>query len=162
MAFAASNIVTPGRVLDVGVGRGHFLKHLINSGKASEAFGADIVYSEAAKRRLDKADLQFRSVVDLDFEDNFFDYVTCFEVLEHLDSYLTDRAIAQLRRVCRQHLFVSMPFDEPVPLSRHHRQRFGAARIQQLFPRAEVEILSKIETGKVPWVYIYERQDARP
>ena len=140
-AYAASLITEPGSVLDVGIGHGHLLNYLMQSGQATRAAGADIRFTKDAQMRLPAEILHEMSVAELEFEDDQFDYVCCFEVLEHIDVLLTDKAIAHLRRVCKRDLLISMPFAEPAPLSRFHHQRFDEDRIRCLFPTAEVRII---------------------
>jgi SAM-dependent methyltransferase len=49
------------------------------------------------------------SVVDLPFPDSSFDVVGCFEVLEHLPGDLPRRALAELARVARLAVVLSVP-----------------------------------------------------
>lgn len=92
-------------LLDVGCGRGHFLRTLQNE----PAF---------ARMRLTGCDLMDRAAVgrasyvvgdteSLPFSDESFDVVTCFHTLEHV--LRPDVAIAELRRICRRQLIVVVP-----------------------------------------------------
>jgi ubiquinone/menaquinone biosynthesis C-methylase UbiE len=72
-----------GKLLDIGCGIGNFLFH---AEKYYEAYGVDIssFAIKYARRRLRKTTLIVASANNLPFRDNFFDVVTCFDVLEHI------------------------------------------------------------------------------
>jgi len=73
-----------GRLLDIGCGKGFFLQY---AEKSYETYGVDIsTYGiEQATGRLNDTKLYVGNAEQLDFEDGYFDVVTCFDVLEHLD-----------------------------------------------------------------------------
>lgn len=156
MSYAASLVPEGSTILDVGVRDAHFLKILLEEHKVTEATGVDIVVTEAAQERLGNSVIKM-SITDLEFEDESFDVVSCFEVIEHLDSKLTATALDNLRRVCRRDLLISVPFEEPLPLSPAHYQRFTRERLRELFPTAEIRILQKMDASKVPWALIHEK-----
>jgi hypothetical protein len=66
-------------------------------------------------------------------------------------------AIAELRRITRHRLLMTVPFEEPEPLPRHHVQRFDEARINALFPDAKVTLLTR--GSGVPWALLEEWPD---
>ena len=102
------------------------------------------------------------SVTALDFPDGHFTTVTCLEVLEHLPEDQLPAALAELRRVCRGTLLVSVPFREPAPLARFHRSRFDESRLLELFPQAERAILLKRDLLKWPWALCIEHRGMPP
>jgi SAM-dependent methyltransferase len=71
-----------GRLLDVGCGRGEFLR--VARDRGWQCFGVEIspqASDEARRKGLDVATGRFE---DVDYPDSFFDVVTIYHVLEHL------------------------------------------------------------------------------
>ena len=62
--------------------------------------------------------------------------------------------LAELRRVCRGQLIMSLPFCEPEPLSKTHLRRFEAADILELFPNSSYTLLDRL---RMPWMIMEER-----
>jgi SAM-dependent methyltransferase len=90
-------------VLDVGCGRGNFLRSLSDK---YERFGTDLSFEALGY----VAGAKVLSSIDaLPFASKSFDLVTSFEVLEHIpfSSYLA--AIDELQRVSKQFIAVSVP-----------------------------------------------------
>lgn len=87
------------RLLDVGCGTGYLLEAAEQRGL--ETYGIDI--SEAGVEIARRVSPQSRIAVgrgeELEFPDEFFDYVTCLGSLEHfLD---IDKGVQEMKRVCR-------------------------------------------------------------
>jgi ubiquinone/menaquinone biosynthesis C-methylase UbiE len=146
--------------LDVGVSHGQFLNAVAVSGRYERIVGVDIV-SRNPIVMSDRIELREMSVTELAFADREFESVTCMEVLEHLDGAMLQRALAELRRVCRGRLLITVPFKEPLPLSKYHRQRFDEAVIARHFPAAACTLLVKSPAQKVPWMLIEEDRRSR-
>jgi ubiquinone/menaquinone biosynthesis C-methylase UbiE len=49
------------------------------------------------------------SVTDIPFEENSFELITCFEVLEHLPYSKSLKALGEMRRVSRDSVAISIP-----------------------------------------------------
>ena len=98
-----------GRSLDIGCGVGFVVDYLCGPTFQLHPFGIDVsdLAIEKAKKRLGQKlpnsnkRLATGSCMELQFEDNFFSLVTCFDVLEHLDIPDIDKAIAEIGRVLR-------------------------------------------------------------
>jgi len=87
--------------LDVGCGRGETLdmaNHLDRSG----VFGVEIVPSLCLRYRVTQA-----SITNLPFADNSMDYVSCYDVLEHLPTEDVETALSELWRVTDKALFIT-------------------------------------------------------
>ena len=102
----------PRTVLDAGCGEG-FATAYLSERLPNVAFeGVDV--SEGAveyARQHHGAHAAYRvgSVYELPFDDDAFDLVLCSEVLEHLDQ--PEKAVAELKRVARQHVLMTVPLE---------------------------------------------------
>ena len=141
-------------VLDVGAGPGALLNSLSLSDRFDEVVGIDLRKYSKFVEVADRIDLREMDVTSMSFENKQFDCVICMEVIEHLPDEKVDAAIAELRRVTRRRLIMSLPFEEPEPLPHYHLQRFDRERIQRLFPRAEYELVG-VEKP-TPWIFLTE------
>lgn len=74
-----------GRLLDIGCGKGFFLER---AEKFYETYGVDVSeYAiEQARNRLHSTKLHIGDANRLDFDHDYFDIITCFDLLEHLDN----------------------------------------------------------------------------
>ena len=82
--FIKNNSFKGGRILDVGCAFGIFLEKV--SSFFDEVYGCDIskFAIDKARKKLPEADLKVVDVEkNLPYEDNFFDCITAFDVLEH-------------------------------------------------------------------------------
>ncbi len=98
-------------LLDVGCGEGGFLKWL---GDARPTLRAEGLERSPAAIAVAAAHGTVRegSIDALPYADGAFDVVTALEVLEHLPHGTFEAGLSELRRVARQAIVVSVPFDE--------------------------------------------------
>jgi ubiquinone/menaquinone biosynthesis C-methylase UbiE len=90
----------PGKTyLDVGCGRGETVE--FGLGHGVDAYGCDFVPQLAGPRIL-QADAE-----SLPYADKSFDYVSCYDVLEHLTIGTELTVLDELFRVCRVELFIT-------------------------------------------------------
>lgn len=149
------NMMRPGQsCLEVGPGRGYLSRMIAESGRYERFAAIDIV-----PRVLPKAvEFEVMSVGKLDFPDRSFDTVLCMEVLEHLDDETLESAVREIRRVCRDQLIMSVPYNEPLPLPKYHKQQFTEERIKRMFPKAKCSLLLKKPVMRVPWMLMEEER----
>ncbi|HEU5154849.1 MAG TPA: class I SAM-dependent methyltransferase, partial [Gemmatimonadales bacterium] len=129
-------------LLDVGCGRGDLL-HAID---VPFSVGTDL-----ARRgiRYVRRPATVSSMLSLPFRDRSFDVVLCAETLEHLDPADLVRATAELRRIARKSLVITVPYQEDLLAwstqcprcgtlfhLHGHRNVFSPERLKGLFPGA--------------------------
>lgn len=100
------------KVLDVGFGLGYGLNIL--SIKAREAYGVDVdkkTYDYCQQTLVGRnprlVDLKLYDGYHLPYQDNFFNIVTCVDVLEHVEDY--DALVREMLRVSQKGVFISTP-----------------------------------------------------
>ena len=98
----------PGRLLDIGAGRGEMLKAAGEGGWSAVGIEPSASFAEYISRELG-AEVRRESLEDCRFESESFDVVLLSGVLEHL--YDPDRTIAEVARILRPGgaLFVDVP-----------------------------------------------------
>lgn len=97
----------PGSLLDVGCGMGELVRTLLSRG--IDARGVDIAARPIAHaEQFVPGRFSVASVLDLPFEDGAFETVVCTDCLEHLSEADVPRAIAELARVARRSLFLTI------------------------------------------------------
>jgi ubiquinone/menaquinone biosynthesis C-methylase UbiE len=100
----------PRNVLDAGCGEGYVLDFISRRNPDLKLVGVDLSEQavQYAKEHFgQRAEFRKGSVYKLPFSDKSFDTVVCSEVLEHLDD--AGRAIAELRRVARKAVVITVP-----------------------------------------------------
>ena len=110
--------VEPTSLLEIGIGSGFLSRYLREQGLSvttmdfDERLNPDVV----------------GSVQEIPFEENAFDVVACFEVLEHIPYEDVPRALEELFRVTARHAIISVPdsrtiyrIDAVLPLFGHIR-----------------------------------------
>jgi 2-polyprenyl-3-methyl-5-hydroxy-6-metoxy-1,4-benzoquinol methylase len=103
----------PGSVLDVGCGEGVLTEQWAQRLGSGRVVGVDLkdpkLEAEWSGRRRPNLQFQPMRVQQLAFADDEFDLVAATEVLEHVDG--PEPALAEMARVARRHLLVSVPHE---------------------------------------------------
>jgi 2-polyprenyl-3-methyl-5-hydroxy-6-metoxy-1,4-benzoquinol methylase len=103
----------PGSVLDVGCGEGVLTERWAQALGDGRVVGIDLddpkLAVEWATRRRPNLQFEAMPVESLSFADDAFDLVAATEVLEHVDH--PEAAVAEMARVARQWLLVSVPHE---------------------------------------------------
>ncbi|MCB9553838.1 MAG: methyltransferase domain-containing protein [Myxococcales bacterium] len=126
--------------LDVGCGPGKLLHRL----PVARTYGTDL--GRVGLRHVRRPVVR-SSILQLPFADASIDLVVCAEVLEHLDPSDVPAAAAELYRVARRHVLISVPYREQLLMQSHrcpqcavvfhlygHRQSMDEESLRPLFP----------------------------
>ena len=112
MLDAADSIVTPRRILEIGVGEGIVTQRVIERFPDASVLGLDLPDDELAADWQERGlSCVFGDATTLPFPDDAFDLVLAIEVFEHLPQ--PARSLHELHRVCAGSLIASVPF-EPI------------------------------------------------
>ena len=128
----------PGKVLEVGVGNKTLVNYLrqqqidIETCDADEKLGADYT----------------GDIRDLPFKDNSYDVVCAFQILEHLPWEEVDRALAEMGRISRKHVIISVPY---TALSLE--AIFRSSLLYRLFHKWELRFSISFDGITPPWKY---------
>jgi len=95
-------------LLDVGCGEG-YLTNLMYRQKNCQIVGIDIGEDVVRKARLSFPYISFikGSAYELPFNDNSFDFITAFEILEHLEN--PETVLKEFKRVAKKWVAISVP-----------------------------------------------------
>ncbi len=124
----------PGKTyLDVGCGRAETVE--FGLGRGIDAYGCDFV-PELSGPRILQADAE-----SLPYADESFDYVSCYDVLEHLTVGTEQKVLDELFRVCRIELFVTtnnkpshLPSGEDLHVNKREREAWESDLRDRLGP----------------------------
>jgi SAM-dependent methyltransferase len=121
----AAQVAAGKRVLDAGCGLGYGIE-ILSSAEAAEVIGLDLNSEavEEARRRINGAGtIQQGDIQGLDFGDDSFDLVVCFETIEHVEK--APAALAEFHRVLRPDgvLLLSSPNPDAYPSGNEHHVR---------------------------------------
>lgn len=101
----------PTTLLDAGCGEGFVIDIFQTSMPGLDIAGFDVLPDSvaAAQQRNPRAAIATGDIYAIDFPDDSFDVVCCFEVLEHLGE--PDRALRELARVASRYVVLSVPHE---------------------------------------------------
>lgn len=102
------------RVLDAGCGEGHLLKKMSDNNPDNDYHGIDLTKEalNEATKRCPKAKFINSDLGQIDFEDDFFDFIVCTETLEHVDEY--QKVIDEFKRVLKPGGYMVLTFPNEV------------------------------------------------
>ncbi|CAK8714505.1 hypothetical protein GCAAIG_03860 [Candidatus Electronema halotolerans] len=134
------------KVLDVGAGTGGFLEIIEQANQKIKTFGIDIGNPPVF---MSKGFFIRGDILNLPFQDNSFDLVTCSHVIEHITDPFN--AIAELKRICKPdgYIYVEVPshrsalmpigvnfWDDPT-----HIRPYTRISLRKLFEIQELKII---------------------
>ncbi len=129
----------PSNVLEIGPGPGIFKQ-------TASLFGIRV---ETLDLDPDLKPDHVGSATALPFEDSSYDVVCAFQMLEHLPYETAMQAFAEMVRVSRRHVVISLPDARPVWPYRIHIPKLGAWYL--LFPRPILKQSKHIFDGEHFW-----------
>jgi 2-polyprenyl-3-methyl-5-hydroxy-6-metoxy-1,4-benzoquinol methylase len=101
----------PESILDVGCGEGVLVCQWADKVGDARVVGIDLddprLHAEWEKRRRPNLEYRVQRAEELPFENDEFDFASAVEVLEHVPE--PDHTLAEMARVARRHLLVSVP-----------------------------------------------------
>jgi 2-polyprenyl-3-methyl-5-hydroxy-6-metoxy-1,4-benzoquinol methylase len=101
----------PDSILDVGCGEGVLVCQWADKVGDGRVVGIDLddpqLHAEWEKRRRPNLEYRVQKAEDLPFANDEFDFASAVEVLEHVPE--PDHTLAEMARVARRHLLVSVP-----------------------------------------------------
>ena len=112
-----------GKLLDVGCGPGFFLAY---AERYYDAHGIDSSeYAIRKAKQRTKAKLSVGDATDLDYKNDYFDIVTCFDLLEHLPN--PELALQEFYRVLKNEgiLIIRVPNTSSLGARRKKEEWFG-------------------------------------
>jgi len=124
------------KVLNVGVATGYTSVLLKEFGDITSIEYEESCY-DFVKEKVEDIGLQLGSILELPFEDNSFDLVCAFDVVEHVEE--DHLAVSELKRVCKNEAFVVITVPAFMSLwsnhdvINHHIKRYRKAEILELF-----------------------------
>ncbi|RZI45132.1 class I SAM-dependent methyltransferase [Candidatus Finniella inopinata] len=159
-------------LLDVGCGPGTFLGNFLPS--SVKGIGVDIAASqiEFAKNSYDFPHLNFICIKDyLPFDNDFFDVVTCIELIEHLSHTEFDFLLKEMKRVLKPGgiLLLTTPNYagawpvvefmvnklSPVSYAHQHISKFRTHSLQTLLQKAGFKVTVERYMGLAPFSAVF-------
>ena len=129
----------PANVLEIGPGPGVFKQ-------VAGLFGLTV---ETLDLDPDLKPDHVGSATAMPFADASYDVVCAFQMLEHLPYKTALQAFAEMVRVSRQHVVISLPDARPVWQYRYHVPKFGTRSL--LFPRPILKQPEHVFDGEHHW-----------
>lgn len=116
--------LNPKNCLDIGCGSGRLVYYLRKLG--IEAYGIEISHyaMDAAKKEI-KPYLKYGDITKIPHEDNAFDAVVTFDVLEHLERSVLRKAVEESIRVSRKWIFHKVYTSENTWINWFHEKDFS-------------------------------------
>ena len=105
-----NRFVVGNRVLDAGCGGGGYVAYLTSRGFESVGLEANQDFLALGLQRRPPIDVVAGDITAMPFEDDSFDTVLCFDVLEHIAD--ESKALLELARVARRRLLLAVPLEE--------------------------------------------------
>lgn len=160
--FGMVEQTNPQSVLDAGCGEGYTVKYLAERNREWKLTGLDLseVAIKYAQTQLgDRAKFRTGSIYKLPFSDRSFDTVICSEVLEHLDE--PERAVAELKRVARKAVVITVPREPYFQWLNNVGQRLGISPDPEHVnfwnkEQFQAFVRAHFEQAQFEWKHIYQ------
>lgn len=103
--FAISHIDKEDRIIDVGGGEGTYSCELIKMGYNPVCVDINEDYIKKSKER--GVESYVMDSTSMQFDDNYFDVVILFEVLEHVKNF--EKLLTELKRITKKKILITVP-----------------------------------------------------
>lgn len=143
-----------GFLLDIACGTGHGTIKFNNKGY--KVYGADYdlaQINENKKRLSNKKDVIFQQedIMNISFDDNFFDVILCMETIEHVDP---DKTLVELKRVMKNdaYLIMSTPQNSTTSqcINPQHLYEYSLNEIKSIVSKYfKIEKIIGLKAGKI-------------
>ena len=155
-ALAAQLIPEPSQtLLDVGTGNGAFLRYVEDQPGPQYLTGLEHAHAAMASAVCQTAIIP-GDIERLPFADQSFSIVTALEVIEHLPYRVYEQGLAELERVARDHIIISVPYLEIWRQVRcpycgccfhknYHLRRYDEAIVRNLFSAFRCEKTVRVD-----------------
>lgn len=159
--------LNPHTLLDAGCGEGFVADRFLTAMPEVDIKGFDVLEDSVklANMRNPRAEFAVGDIYNIEYPDNSFDVVYCFEVLEHLHE--PDRALAEMARVSKGHVVLSVPHEpffclanasrgknldiRPRGSDPDHRNFWSRQKFGEF---ASVSLDVNVLTGSMPWTIL--------
>lgn len=167
-AFVKMFQLQPGEnMLEIGCGEGYLMSQIHTRFPSTKMTGLDVSFNIVkVANRVGCPDVSFlqASAYELPWEDESWDVVVACEVLEHLKN--PERALAEMRRVCRKGCLVSVPREPFWRMANMARLRYVCrlgntpGHIQHWGRREFIDLVGsfffvKVVENPFPWTMIW-------
>ena len=108
-------------VLDAGCGNGAVVREFLARGYDARGIEiSDKILHDECPDMLRRGIVRQGSLTQLPFADSNFDLVFCSDVMEHIPAEQVDRAVAELVRVAKRHLFLTISLRPSSDNNKYH------------------------------------------
>lgn len=96
-------------VLEVGTGNGGGVEKMLAAGKKARGIEySNYLYENHLKAKFPNGEVIEGDAADIPFEDESFDMVVSFDVLEHIPENKIEKVVSEIHRVSKRYVFVSI------------------------------------------------------
>lgn len=96
-------------VLEVGTGNGDGVKKMLAAGKKARGIEySNYLYENLLKDKFPDGEVVEGDAADIPFDDNSFDMIVSFDVLEHIPEHRISKVAQEFARVSKKYLFVTI------------------------------------------------------
>lgn len=144
------------KVLDVGCGMGFYSEYLANK-------GFDVTAIDTEKQLIpEKSKFKLANAENLPFEDESFDTILLFDILEHIND---QKILKEIHRVCKKRVILSVPNKDDSFLPKYnltfkhykdktHRREYTQREIKELLGKFGFRVEHVAPEGEVsPFVF---------
>lgn len=146
------------KVLDIGCGQGKLLKNNPNL-----IFGIDLNKGVVENLKKQGLNVVFGDVVELPFEVNEFDVISCSHVIEHLTPLEAQKMFSEINRVLKPggRVILTTPTEYTIWNTFGHIKPYTPTAIKKLFREFSLESFDSVPNLLIEDVYYYGRLRGR-